>query len=512
MNRILSIFCLAVILLGPRLSNAQVQQILYSDPEREDGQRTNFEIIGKINGNFLIFKNNNSSNAISIYNTDMKLLNRAELSFMPERYINVDFIAYPDYFYIIYEYQHKNIVHISAVKLDGQCKKLGEPVELDTTQIGFAANNKIYTTIASEDKHRILVFKINSKNPKSYLFTMFLFDQDLGLIDRHRTGLPMEDKNELFSDFLVDNEGEMVFAKYERSGSNDYVSKVSVVTRPPMSDSFLIRDLGTGDRILDEIKIKVNNHSKQFILTGFYYQQRRGNIEGVYSVLWDKATNSKAGEKALPFPEDLRAVAKSSDASLKMAFNDFFIKHIVTERDGGFMLVSESLYTTSGASSFNRWDYYSPAYGGPVYGAGAYNPYYNPYGPYGRTNYGVSTRYHAENILVLNFDKNGGLEWSSVIPKSQFNDGSENTISTEMFNTGGEIHFLFNQYEKGVGTHTLLADQSVSPDGKVSRYPTLKNLDKGYQFMPRYGKQVSGWEAIVPCLYKNYLCFAKIDF
>ena len=139
MNRILPFLLVLTGLLAPRLTNAQ--QIIYYDPAREDSRRTNFEIIGKINGNFLIFKNNNSNNAICIYDAGMKLLQRVPLSFMPDKYINVDFVAYPDYFYMIFEHQHRSIVHCTAVKLDGMAKPIGEPMELDTTQIGFAANN-----------------------------------------------------------------------------------------------------------------------------------------------------------------------------------------------------------------------------------------------------------------------------------------------------------------------------------------------------------------------------------
>ena len=152
MNRALSSLLLALILTTIAATvEAQVQQITYTESEREDGRRTNFEIIGKINGNFLVFKNNNSNNAISIYDNDMKLQQRVPLSFMPDKYINVDFIAYPDFCYVIYEYQKRSIVHCTAVKLDNQARKIGEPIELDTTQIGFASTNKIYTTVISED-------------------------------------------------------------------------------------------------------------------------------------------------------------------------------------------------------------------------------------------------------------------------------------------------------------------------------------------------------------------------
>jgi hypothetical protein len=155
---------------------------------------------------------------------------------------------------------------------------------------------------------------------------------------------------------------------------------------------------------------------------------------------------------------------------------------------------------------FNRWDYlygYNPWVSPMDY----YSPYYNPYNRYGYPN--TANRYNSENILVLSFDKDGNMEWSNIIPKSQYDDETDNLISHHMMNTGGELHFLYNQYERRT---LLLSDQSITPDGKLTRYPTFRNLDKGYDFMPRYGKQVSSTQIVIPCFYRNYLCFAKIDF
>jgi hypothetical protein len=129
--------------------------------------------------------------------------------------------------------------------------------------------------------------------------------------------------------------------------------------------------------------------------------------------------------------------------------------------------------------------------------------------PWNRFGGGNATRYYAENILVLSYNSNGTLEWTNVIPKSQYDDESDNMISYQLVNTGGEIHFLFNQFEKRT---LLLNDQTMAPTGKITRNPTLKNLDKGYEFMPRLGKQVSARQMIIPCVYRNFLCFSKIDF
>ena len=150
------------------------QQITYSQPESDDVRSLDFDIIGKVGGNFLVYKNIRNKYAISIYGNDMKLKDRVDLDFIPDRTINVDFVAYPDFAYIIYQYQKKNILHCMAASMDGNGKLLIEPFELDTTHIGFFADNKIYSTINSEDKSKIMIYKIQKRNDK-FNFTTVAF-------------------------------------------------------------------------------------------------------------------------------------------------------------------------------------------------------------------------------------------------------------------------------------------------------------------------------------------------
>jgi hypothetical protein len=499
---------LGLLLLFPILM--QAQRILYSDPEQDDNRRTNFDLIGRVSGNILVFKSNHFSNAISIYNDEMKLIERVPIDFLPDKYANIDFVQYPDFCYMLYEYQKKNVVHFTAVKINGMGKRIGDPVDLDTTQVRSSNNNKIYTNIVSEDKQYLMILKINSKNQRNYVFSTFLFNKNLELQDRHRINMDVDDRNNKFTHFELDNDGGLVFAKFINSSNGEFVSRVSLVTKSALADTFSIKDIGAGDRILDELKIKVDNFNKRYLISAFYYKQRRGNIEGMYTVTWDKESGNKLKETLTVFNDELRTLSKSSESSVKMAFNDFFIKNIIVKKDGGYLLISEAEYTTSRGNPFNRWDYmygYSP-YMGPM---DYYSPYYSPYSPWNRYGYGGLNinRYNAENIMVLSFDKNSNLEWSNVIPKSQFDDDGNSLISYQLVNTGGALHFLYNQYERRM---MLLTDQSIAPDGKLTRYPTLRNLDKGYEFMTRFGKQISSNQILIPCLYRNYLCFAKIDF
>lgn len=487
------------------------QKIVYSEPEREDSRRMNFEIIGKFGNNYLIYKNPRNHDFICVYDNEMKQVGKVEMDYIPnDRLINVDFFPYSDFSYVIYQYQRKNVVYCMSVKVDGMGNKISDPVELDTSHVSFSANNKIYSAISSEDKSKISIFKINSKNRQNYILTTLLFNDQLVLQRKSVNRVPMDDRNDYLDEFLVDNEGDLVFVKFNRLNSDNIV-KAAMLMKKADSDSLQVNELKFGDKVLlDEIHIKIDNNNKRYILTSFYTKQRRGNVDGYYFYIRDKNTTQPVVEKLLTFSDELRREAKG-DASLKSAFNDYFIRNVIVKRDGGFIVGSESFYTTSRYNSWNRWDY---MYGSPFmspYDYYYYSPYYSNL--WYRSNYyrnqNQNSRSHADNVVILSFDKEGQLEWSNVLAKDQYDDDGDFRVSYHLMNTGGQLHFLFNQQEKRM---LMLNDFSIAPDGQINRVPTLKNLEKGYEFMPKYGKQVSSKQIIIPCFYRNYICFAKIDF
>lgn len=484
------------------------QKIVYSEPESEDTRRLTFEVIGKVSGNFLIYKNSRNRSFIAAYNNEMKLLAKEEHKYLPdERLINVDFFPYGDFAYMVYQYQKRNTVYCNAVKIDGMGKRVGEEIKLDTTHIGFTADNKIYSVVSSEDRSQIMLFKINSRNKSRFVLTTLLHDQALSLKKRTVIPIPMEERQDYLDEFAVDNDGDFVFTKFTR-GANDNITKTLLLWKPAMSDSLAITDLAHQKIFLDEPHLKVDNANKRYFLTSFYYQQKRGNVDGFYFFVWDKTSMKTAMEHTVVFKEELRSEAKG-DASLKTAFNDYFIRNVIIKKDGGFIISSEAYYTASRGGNWNRYNY---LFGSPY---NTFNDYYS-YSPlfnswYWRNRYdnNQTVRHHADNITILSFDKTGRLEWNNVIHKEQFDDQGGDYISYQLVNSGGLLHILFNQEEK---RQQLLNDYSITADGQITRNPTLKNLDRGYEFLPKYGKQVAARQIIIPTYFRNYVCFAKIDF
>ena len=486
------------------------QEITYSQPEIDDTRSLNFDIIGKVGGNFLVYKNLRNKYAISIYNNQMKPIDKVDLDFMPDRAINVDFIAYPDFAYIIYQFQKRNILHCMAAPIDGNGKLLKAPFQIDTTQISFFADNKIYSTIHSEDRSKIMIYKIQKKYDK-FNFTTLLLNDSMQLLHKSRIETPYEQHKDVLSDFFVDNSGNFVFTKGTKLTYRDYLQKLTLVTKGPQEDNFALHELNLAGKFLDEIKLKIDNVNQQYLINSLFYKKKNGNINGLYTAVWSKKNDTLVSQNFANLSDSIRQQAKT-EGGLRLAFNDYFIRDVILKKDGSFILTAED-HTTQ--SRGNPWDRYNYLYGYPSFSPFDSYYLYSPSSYWYSSRYpnyynnGGQLRYYYENIMVLDLDNTGSLIWSNVIHKSQFDDDNDNFLSYTIMLTGGELHFLFNELER---RNQLINDQTVSADGKITRNPPLRSLDRGYEFMPRYAKQVSSYQIIVPCMYRNFICFAKIEY
>jgi hypothetical protein len=486
------------------------QQITYSDYDRDDARDMNFEIIGKMNGNFLVYKNLRWKHRLVIFDNEMNTKEIIPLAFFPEKTLNVDFVTYPDHFFMVYQYQKNSIVHCMSVKMDGQGKKLSEPVELDTTRIPFFDENKIYSTIFSEDKQQIMVFKIQKKSDRISFVTL-LFDHELQLVKKTRQTLDYEFRSDNYRDFSLDNDGNFVFTLDKSPVNRDYSNVLKLVTKAPQQDTFEFHTISLGKKYINNVSLKIDNLNHHYLINSFYSNKNRGSMQGLFTSLWDQKRQQESVNELTEFTDSLRAEARR-DGSLKIAFDDFVIRQQIVKKDGGFLMVAEDFSSQSlnnFSSPMNPLGYYGNPYSLSPNSYYYYNPYYgNYYRPFTSSSGYNNTRFYYDNLVVFSMDKTGKPEWERVIPKQQVDDGDDNFLSYSTFNSGGEIHFLFNMDKK----NQIITDQGIDPYGNIRRNATLKSLEKGYQFMTRFGKQVATGQLLLPCLYRGYICFAKVDY
>lgn len=506
-----SIIYLGCLLLFPLLSFAQ--KITYSEIQREDGRDISFDIIGKIKENVLVFKNTRYNYALSVYNAeDMELKEKVVLDFIPEKAFNVDHVLMSDNFFFIYQYQRKGVVYCMGAKMDFEGHLVGQPMQLDTTQVGSFGENKIYTTINSEDRKQVMVFKIQ-KNNEQFKFVTMLFDKNLQLAHKSRLTIEYDERRDLFADFSLDNEGNFIFTKSVKSGNRSNSSSLYLISKAPLQDSFNEKKIDLKGLYVDEVKIKIDNVNKHYLLNSFYFMENRGNVDGIFSSIWDVKGDSAYSIVFTRLDGSVRENAKLKGSS-KLALNDFFIRNVILKKDGSYMIAAEDYSTqTSGNNmGWNRWDYlYRSPFVSPYdyyFYNRSYGGFYRPYGGLGSSQQ-TTTRYYCNNILLLDVNATGTVVGDQVINKEQFADENDNYLSFSTFITGSEIHFLYNLIEK---RDKFLTDNTISSSGVIKRNPTIKNVERGFEFMPKLSKQIGSRQIVVPCSFRGKICFAKIEF
>ncbi len=487
------------------------QKITYSEPDRDDSRDMRYEIIGKLSGRLLVYKASQNNHYINVFDAEMKIASKVKLDFITDRVFNVDFVKYPDFAYLFYQYQKRSIIYCMAAKIDANGNKVGEVMQLDTTDAREVQNNKIYSFVQSSDKQKIAFFKVNTISEKVHHITTLLFDNNLQLINKASEGVAMVERNSFLTAFELSNNGTFAFLKAVSTNGNDNINRLVLIIKQLNNSKFEYAEIKKPENIfLDEVKIKVDNVNEQYIITSLYSIKRRGDIQGMYVSLWDIKTLKEKRFATTAFDEEFRNDAKG-DASIRAAFNDYFIKDIVATKDAGFLAIAECEYTSSrGGNNFNRWDNLNNS---PFNNSGSFyslgSPGFNTY-PWSRFGNATNlTRYYADNIAIISFDSTGKIQWSNLVRKSQFDDNEDSYIGYGMFNAGNQIKFLFNVLERG---QKVLNEQSITAEGEIIRSSTLRGLDKGYDFMPRNAKQVGAKQIIVPCMLRSFLCFAKIDY
>ncbi|MEJ7627700.1 MAG: hypothetical protein WKF35_12610 [Ferruginibacter sp.] len=502
--------CIAPVLFVLIFSTSlSAQKIIYSDIIREDNPEINFEILGKVGVNYVIYKNVRWKHMLAIYNENMILKENARINFIPDKTFNIDFILYPDFFYMVYQYQKNNTIWCKAVKLSNSGKKLSEPVTLDTSRLRLVADRKIYNTVFSEDKKHILVYKMQRKNDNLSLVTK-LYDAEFNLKDSTRQPLPFDFRRDIYSDIVVDNSGTFLFTKEYRTGKFDNVNKLDVYIRQPLKDTFTQFPVSLQEKYIDEVKIKIDNLNNNYILNSLFSKERSGDIHGLFTGVIERNNPQQIRTAFNMFSDSMRSQINSQE-KFSNAFNNLFLRNTIVKKDGGFLITAEDYYTqaTSSASNMRRYDnlYNSPYYSNYDYylNSPSYSGFYRPLNS---GFYVQSLRYYYDDIVILSVDSSLQLKWNSFIHKKQVEDEQDNFLSYASVNAGGEIHFLFSDSKKT----QVINNHSILPGGQIKRYATLKSYEAGYEFMPKLAKQVGARQVLIPCLYKGSIAFAKIDF
>ncbi|MEJ7611610.1 MAG: hypothetical protein WKF88_10575 [Ferruginibacter sp.] len=501
------IICL---LLFSVVYSAGAQTITYSQVEKADNRDLTFEILGNFSGNFPVFKSVNKRRELTIYDNNMAITKTIKLDFISDRFSNIDFISYPDYFIMVWQYEKSSVIWCKAARMTGTGEMLGNVITMDSTKTGFFSNRVFYDLTWSEDRKKVLMYKTHSKNDEYDMVTK-VYDENLLLLDSSKRVISYNDRREVFGDLLISNEGTIVFTKVRQNARPEFINSIGLNIKKLKNDSLITLNIPLDKELIQDPLVKIDNRNGQYIVNSFSYKNNGGNIDGMFTaVVRDKPL--QLSQKTINIFDDSLRTKLSGRPDWRTAYDNLSLRNVILKKDGGFIVLSEEYYKQRRFGNFD--DRYSPgSYNSRYYGTASdyylYNRgYYGYYRPF-NDGYSRDIIYNYNDIVAFSLTKDLRPEWNNVINKTTSDIENDNFLSFTNMNAGGEIHFLFLQKDNN---RQILSDHALQPNGSVNRYATLKGREAGYYFMPRLGRQTGLHQMIIPCIVRNNIAFAKIDF
>lgn len=467
---------LGSLLLSPLLTKGQ--QIIYSNTKGDNIQSTSFDIIGKYGNNLLVYKKSYDDYTIEMYDPGMKLVNEVPLDFLPDQVKDVDFISLPAQILMICQYIEKRDIYCSATLLDSLAQPLQKPVLIDKTTHPFQViGDETYAFVTSGDKSKMLIFKI-LRNDDSLFFQLhtFLFDSTLALLNRGTTTLPFVDPDQTLEQCTLSDKGGFYFLFGPKSYNYDpYYQRLKVYYKPPFQNKLFSEPLPFEDHLPYTTLLMTadNDHQKLWVNT-FNYGSKQHHINYLCTFQLGFDSLKLINKTITLFNDSLRQEMQDKRRNLRQAFDNFHAKTLVINKNGGALLVAEKSFTDA------------------------------------------NNQVHYGDLGFFDLGPEGELLQLQKIEKDQGPDLGGTFDSFLMINNGRALHFLLNKSHRVFrflnNQIYLLRDYRYNADHELKEMRVMRKLDNKYRWAPRYGKQISHNEVVIPCVLGSNLFFGKITF
>ena len=524
----------AIILAG--LQGVAAQSYVLSGIEKTDKDQMQYEVLGKVDGRYWIYKNNEGIATIAQYNNQMQLVQQNDLAFLPKKLNAIEFITKTNRVFAFYQFQNATTLYAMVTELDEKGQLVGAPTIVDTAQnIRPGSGTKVFNLVESQDRSKLLLFSVNTTNPASIKIKTMALSTPFGLLNEATISINAQNKKSHLSDFAIDNKGNLFCLRnVDQANAAPAVSLLymaadgsDVIETPILNNSLL----------LDDIRLKINNANGTVLINSFYATEKKGAIEGMYTFVWDIANKQNTISNASRFTDAVRD-AVTDRKNLKKAFDDFYFDQVQPNADGSFTIIAEAASTSSNRNAFSRWDYF---WGGPFYNPYIFSYWNRPFGfyPWSRFGWGMmrpwgwgpgwglgwgwgwnswmmqpfggfgapSVTYSAGKVAILHFDAKADIQSVKTIDKQQSDMNVDQFIGYGQINNAAGTNFIYFQKSKGV---RQLTHQQLNTNGNLVQGNPIVLKEKQIEWMPRSLKQVGEKEAILPYQTKGKLGFAKI--
>ncbi|AHM59696.1 hypothetical protein D770_07165 [Flammeovirgaceae bacterium 311] len=520
------------LLLGSCLQSVQAQSrseglsILWGNPQQESKRSTLADVIGHdesgfyalrlkvgafygINSKFSLEHYDNSMNKTRTVEVDLETDNKKRSLEQIVHYNNRLFI-----FTSLADQKSKQkklfLQPISKTSL----QPVGEPQQISSIDYtGYSKGNSgNFGFSVSSDSTKFLVFyNLPYDQGENERFGFHVLDWEMKQLWEKQIELPYQEELFEVDRYKVDNAGNIHLLgrlfnekrKLKRKGEPNY--KYQVLSYRDNGSSLTDYAVEIPGKFLNDMQIAILPN-QDIICAGFFSPARTNSISGSYFLTIDAKTKQVKKQSFKDFDADFltenmregkaAATKEKIEKGKSVELYEFDLDDLVLREDGGAMLVGEQYFIRVMTT-------------------------YSPNGGISST----KTQYHYNNIIVVNINPQGEIEWAHQIPKRQrtVNDGGFYSSYT-MAVVQDKLYFIFNDHPKNLiakqgqvynmrltGNDAIVVMVEMDSQGNQTRRPLFKASDASVIIRPKVCEQLTNQEVVIFGQRRRLQRFAKIS-
>jgi hypothetical protein len=227
--------------------------------------------------------------------------------------------------------------------------------------------------------------------------------------------------------------------------------------------------------------IVFDNLNQVLIGAGFSAEPSLSSRTSIFIIRIPAQNPAAAVHQVVPVDDNYKfKLASVNERNSANGLFSYPIRKMILRNDGGLVMIAEAFYTYE----YSFYDYFSQSYMRRI-------------------------DYQFNNIVGISIHPDGRIHWLNVIRKTQESTDDGGVFSSFMqMTTDSDLIMVYNNFGN---RDNELKFSMIDATGKFVESSTIRS-PVPVILLPRFGKQISANEAVIPCMNKKKFSLAKVVF
>lgn len=356
---------------------------------------------------------------------------------------------------------------------------------------------------SSRDSSNLLIFSnLPNKKKANELIGCTVLNDKMQVLWNNVIEIPYPDHLFSIKDYSISTQGDVyVLGKLFEDKIKDVKRKqinfkYQVIGYKNFGKEKVIYDVDLEGKFITDMQITINSDN-DIICAGFFSNELEYNINGTYFLKINGKTKKIMSSSIKEFDQDfvLENLSEKQEKKAERKLNkgkdidipDFDIRSLIVREDGGVVMIGEQyrMYITTTTTT----------------------------GANGQTTRTTTYHYNYDEVLVVNINPSGNIDWYARIPKYQHTTNDNGRYSSfALMVQDDKLHFFYNDHPDNISLddkkgkkaiwnkrakNTVVMYTTIDNTGKMTRSPMINAKDAEMMTKPKVCEQISDYQFVM---------------